>query len=208
MVSVQINGAPSTIRGEGLGRFTELVELIKSSIDPDHMITEILVDGELVIDQVWNGSVSALGTRTVEVTTGSPRNYVYDQLRKSPRAVQACYVQFRDARKTFQNGDTEGGNQKLVIATDTLRAFFDWYALLLQILPEQDRPSISLDSNIGDILTACKGICQLQLYKSWWALGESLQNDLEPLLDALEDRCRIISNNFQMAPVQRKYSQG
>ena len=31
---------------------------------------------------------------------------------------------------------------------------------------------------------------QQQLYQSWWAIGETLEKDLEPKLDALEDQCR------------------
>ena len=31
---------------------------------------------------------------------------------------------------------------------------------------------------------------QQQLYQSWWALGETLEKELEPKLDKLEDFCR------------------
>ena len=197
MVSVRINGEVSGIRTEGLPKVTDLIELVKASIDPDHMITAISIDGGPVSDEVWNGSILAVQNSVFDFLTGTPLQYVSEQLLRSPAAAQACYVQFRDARKTFQGGDTTGGNQKLIIATDTLKAFFDWYVMLMQLLPESQREALSIEQNAAEIMNSCKGICQLQLYKSWWALGESIQNELEPLIDKLEDRCRQISNDFQ-----------
>lgn len=197
MVSVRINGEVSGLKTDGLVKVTDLIELVKSFIDPDHMITAISINGGPVSDEEWNGTLVAVDGSVFDFLTGTPLQYVSEQLMRAPAAAQACYVQFRDARKTFQGGDTAGGNQKLITATDTLKAFFDWYVMLLQLLPESEREALSIEENAADIVGSCKGICQLQLYKSWWALGESIQNELEPLLDKLEDRCRKISNNFQ-----------
>jgi hypothetical protein len=78
----------------------------------------------------------------------------------------------------------------LKIAVDTLRAFFEWYGTLMQLVPEGERTRIDISSQVREISEICKRICQQQLYQSWWALGESLEKELEPQLDRLEDTCR------------------
>lgn len=190
MVSVRINGEESPIKGEGVPRVIDLIELIKSHIDPDHMITRILLDGKELDEQTWNGTTSQLGTAIFEIETGTPADYIVDRLAKAADVVRACYIDFRDARKFFQAGDMNTGNKKLVVATNTLKAFFEWYGSLLELMGDEDRPKYDITDQVTTIADSCKKICQQQLYQSWWALGESLEKELEPKLDALEDFCR------------------
>jgi hypothetical protein len=49
---------------------------------------------------------------------------------------------------------------------------------------------------VEDIAECCKRICQQQLYQSWWALGETIEKELEPKLDKLEDFCRSFRNEI------------
>jgi len=196
MIAVRVNGVESGLRTDGVVKVADLIELVKTVINTDHMITEIEVDGAPITDDIWNGTLHVIHDAHFDFYTNTHTFYLTEQVGKSPRAVQACYVQFRDARKTFQGGDTQGGNQKLLQATDTLKAFFDWYGVLTEIANEAQKVQMSLEPALSDILNSCKSICQLQLYKSWWALGENIQNELEPQLDRLEDKCRIIVGQF------------
>jgi cell fate (sporulation/competence/biofilm development) regulator YlbF (YheA/YmcA/DUF963 family) len=196
MIAVRVNGIESGLRTEGVVRVGDLIELVKTVIDPDHMIVEIEVNGAPITDDIWGGTLQAVRDSHFDFFTNTRTFYLTEQVGKSIKAVQACYVQFRDARKTFQGGDTQGGNQKLVQATDTMKSFFDWYSVLLQLANEEQKLQMSLEPALSDILNSCKSICQLQLYKSWWALGENIQNDLEPQLDRLEDKCRTMVGQF------------
>jgi len=190
-----------------LVRVGDLIELVKTVIDPDHMIVEIEVNGSPISDDVWSGALQAVSSSHFDFYTSTRSDYLKEQVGKSARAVQACFVQFRDARKTFQGGDTQGGNQRLVQATDTLKSFFDWYSVLLQLANEDQKAQMSLEPALSDILNCCKDICQLQLYKSWWALGEKIQNELEPQLDRLEDKCRTMVGLFnRINPVKNAIS--
>jgi hypothetical protein len=101
-----------------------------------------------------------------------------------------------------------GGNQRLSQATETLRSFFDWYSTLLQLANDDQRKQMSLEPALSDILNCCKDICQLQLYKSWWALGEKIHNDLEPQLDRLEDKCRIMVTQVSRSNPVKNASSG
>lgn len=190
MIDVIINGEKAPIKSDGLPRMSDLVELIKGWIDPQHMITKILINGQDLADTDWTASLSKWGTAIVEVETGTPESFVSDRLGQAAHVVRCAYMEFRDARKCFQEGSMQDGNRKLVCAVNTLQAFFEWFGSLMELVPQQDRPRYDISSQVRDISEVCKRICQQQLYQSWWALGESIGKELEPKLDNLEDFCR------------------
>lgn len=190
MVAVRINGEESNITGEGLPKVADLVELIKVSIDPDHMITGILLNGRELEEQDWFAPVAQMGTAIFEVETDTLRSFLADRLSKAGDVVKSCYMEFRDSRKCFQNGDMSEGNQRLMTAVNTLRAFFEWYGTLMELMSEEERSSFDISNDVEQLVEVCKRITQQQLYQSWWALGETLERELEPKLDGLEDSCR------------------
>lgn len=190
MVSVRINGSESGIVGNDLSRLTELVELIKASIDPEHMITSIQVNGRELSDAEWSSTVSQFGTAIIEVETDTPDRFVDDRMACAADVVRTCFFEFRDARKCFQAGDMVEGNQRLLKAVNTTRAFFDWYSSISQLMTEAKRAQYDISVQVKEITEICKRLCQQQLYQSWWALGETLEKELEPKLDKLEDFCR------------------
>jgi len=187
---VIINGQESAINGTGLPKMADVVELIKASIDPAHMITQLLLDGKELADNDWSAPCGALETAIVEVETDTPERFVEDRLSRASAVVQACYMEFRDARKSFQAGDMQRGNQQLMKAVNTARAFFEWYGVIFELVPAPQRPNYDISAQVSEISAICKRICQQQLYQSWWALGETLEKELEPRLDKLEDFLR------------------
>ena len=84
-------------------------------------------------------------------------------------------------------------NKLLMKAVNSLRAFFDWYTTLVDLVPEEDRDKFRIDNQANELTETCKKICQQQLYQSWWALGETIERELEPELDQLEDFCRQVA---------------
>lgn len=168
----------------------DLIELVKNWIDPEHMITCIRVNGQELNETDWNATLSKFDTAVLEVETGTPASFVADRFGQASNIMRACYLEFRDARKSFQDGSMQVGNQRLAKAVNTLQAFFEWYGTLLELVPTQDRLRYNIDPQVKEISEVCKRICQQQLYQSWWALGESIEKELEPKLDKLEDFCR------------------
>lgn len=199
MKSVMINGAESTVRSDNVPRVVDLIELIKANIDPDHMITRILLDGRELEEKEWFANPGQFGTSIFEIETGTPADYVADRLGKAADVVRACFMDFRDARKFFQSGDMTAGNKKLVVAVNTLKAFFEWYGSLLELVPVIDRTKFDITPQVLELSESCKKICQQQLYSSWWALGETLEKELEPKLDKLEDFCRVSTKHLAAA---------
>lgn len=190
MVAVRINGEEAQLRVDGVPNFASLIELVKASIDPEHMITDVMIDGRVLSEQDWRAPMHQLGTAIVEIETGTPESFWKSRLGAASDVVRSCYIEFRDARKAFQSGNMQEGNKMLVTATNTLRAFFEWYGTMLELVPAEQRPQYDLGSRTSEIMAICKSICGHQLYQSWWALGEALEKELEPMLDELETFCR------------------
>lgn len=190
MVAVRINGSDAGLNSTQLVKVTDLIELIKTTIDPDHMIVSLLLNGKPLEDGDWNAGLSQYGTAIFEVETDTPENFVRSRFSQAADVVKTCYLEFRDARKSFQGGEMLDGNQKLARAVNTARAFFDWYGTILQLIPAERRGRYDISKQVEEISEVCKRICQQQLYQSWWALGETLEKELEPKLDKLEDFCR------------------
>ncbi|MFO0417480.1 MAG: hypothetical protein ACK5Y6_09350 [Pseudomonadota bacterium] len=197
MVRVAINGRYMDFNLNNVARFTDLLELIKAQIDPEHMITAISIDGRDLTDDEWSQSLGQFAGDILAIETGHPDAYVAEKMQDASRVVRSCFFEFRDARKGFQDGDTVGGNQRLKVAVDTLKAFFDWYGTLVQLVSGAKREKLDISPQVVEISETCKKICQQQLYQSWWALGESLEKELEPKLDKLEDACRRAAREVQ-----------
>jgi hypothetical protein len=202
MMRVTINGGYVELSLANVTQFADLLELIKAQIDPEHMITALTIDGRDLTDEEWSGTVSQLQGDTLEILTGHPEMYVSEKLQDASRVVRSCFFEFRDARKGFQDGDTITGNKRLKVAVETLRAFFDWYGTLTQLVSETKRGKLDISPQVTEISETCKKICQQQLYQSWWALGESLEKELEPKLDKLEDACRRVARDIQVEAPQ------
>ena len=189
-MKVIVNGKEAPLQCEGLNKVSEVIELIKSMIDPDHMITVLLLNGKELEDKDWSATTNQYGTAIFEVETGTPAAFVSERFSLAPSIVRSCFMEFRDARKGFQVGKMQQGNQSLIQAVNTARAFFEWYSALLDLVPQGERASYDITPQVQDMSAICKRICQQQLYQSWWALGETLEKELEPKLDKLEDFCR------------------
>ncbi len=190
MKAIIINGEETEVRCDGLPQLTDVIELIKTMIDPDHMITSILLDGRDLQESDWTRSPSQFEGSVLEIQTGTPAEYVSSRLSSAAGVVRSCYSEFRDARKFFQAGQMQQGNARLVEAVNTLQAFFQWYATMLELVPQESRARYDIRGQAEEISEVCKKICQQQLYQSWWALGETLKGELEPRIDQLEDFCR------------------
>lgn len=191
MTQVRINGSESGVQGTPGIKVADLVELIKTHIDPDHMITRLLLNGRELEEKEWYTTLQQLGeTAIFEIETGTPAAYVSDRLSQAADIIRACYIDFRDSRKAFQSGDMQTGNKKLIVAVNTLKAFCEWYSSLLELVDPSVRSKYQIDTQITDLSESCKKACQHQLYQSWWALGETLEKEIEPKLDRLEDFCR------------------
>ena len=147
----------------------------------------------------WQGPVAQFGTSIVEIQTGRTDAYLRAKFATTPELVNDLFLLFRQARKLFQCGNSAQGNHALGDAVRTAKAFFEWYSSILQLAPANERGSYDIEKQVIDIGEICKKICQQQLYQSWWALGETIEKELEPKLDQLETFCRRFQESAKAA---------
>lgn len=187
MLQIQLNGQQSGLRAAALPRMTDVVELIKNSIDPQHIITDLKINGRDMTEAEWQGAPTQFqATDILEVATATPIEFVRQRTEFTPNLIENTFILFRSARQSFQAGDNDEGNKILSVAVRDLKAFFEWYALLQAVVPVSDRAKYDIKAQVESITECCKDICQQQMYQSWWALGKSIQEKLEPALDSLE----------------------
>lgn len=189
-MKIRINEKDVEIDGQHLPRLLDMIELVRSYIDPDHMITEIVIDGKPIKEEQWGAAPASFINSIIEFTTDLPRNYVCERLAEAPEIAQALYFKFRDSRKTFSIGDSCSGNEKLAIAARTLHDFLHWYHTIVQLVEGDDRERFSIEGFIKDLTSISEILSKHQLYQSWWAIGETIQRQLEPKLEELEDFLR------------------
>ena len=192
MVSVRIDGEHSSINGEHLPRLIDLVEVIKDYIVPGHMITGLLIDGRVLADQDWDIAPRNFGNVTLDVSTGSPARYIYDKMSTAPSVIDNCFLMFRETRKAFVEGSSQSGNELLRAAVANMQAFVGWYRSMLELMPEDQKRRFCIDDEITAMIGTLERICMQQLTQSWKATGDTIGTVLEPQLDTLHSRLRLI----------------
>lgn len=197
MVSVRIDGKQSTITGENLPRLIDLVEVIKDYIDPGHMITALEVNGRPLADEEWELPPQHFGTATVEVSTGTPGRYIADRMPMAPEIIDNCFLMFRETRKAFTEGNSQGGNELLQAAVSNFQAFVRWYRTMLDLMPGEQRTRFLIDDEVRVMTPTLERICTQQLTQSWKATGDTIFRELEPQLDTLHSRLRSIISSEQ-----------
>lgn len=190
MARVTVNDQQVEIDCSKLGKLADLVELVKATIDPEHMITGITISGREVEDADWICSLGQFGSETLEFETGTPESFVRERLHLAPKVMRSIYNEFKDARKRFQDAKSADANKLLHQAVNALKAFFEWYSALLDLMTPELKQKYDLSEHVTEVSKICTDICQQQLYQSWWALGESIEKRLEPRLDLMEDFLR------------------
>ncbi|RME58142.1 MAG: hypothetical protein D6780_07250 [Candidatus Dadabacteria bacterium] len=197
-MTIKVNGEVVDVKTEGLGRFSDLIELIKTMIDPEHMITSITIDGADVKEEDWQRSLSTFSeTSVLEIETARPSEFVTSRMTLVPEIIKNCCEDFKEARENFEAGRSRKGNEMLIQAVQTLQVFIEWYSAILELVPIDQRDEYDISEPINQLTETCKKLCQHQLYQSWWALSQTLGQDLEPKLSELEALTRSFSKAEQ-----------
>ena len=197
MITVKVDGSVWGHDLGGINSMPDLIEFIKANIDPEKIITTLLISGRDLSEVDWRVPLSVQGDSTLEVTTDSQRNYVTDRLMAAQEYAEYITNEFAVARESFQNGKTEDGNRGLSRAVNDLNAFLAWYGTVLQMLPEDWKSYIeNFTVQVEGLSKICEQILQQQLYQSWWAVGETVQNELEPRLTNMKSACGMLSKQW------------
>lgn len=194
MVSVKINNQPLEADLGSISTVPDLVEFVKTYIDPESIITGLFIDGRPLAEGDWRVPLNVFGTSVFEVCTGSKEEYLSDRMSVADEYLEQIIAEFTQAREFFKKGSSLDGNRSISNAVNDLNAFLNWYNTLLNMLPAG---STSCNENflrqVEELSHTCEQLVQQQLYNSWWALGETMETKLEPQLGLLRESCRTIA---------------
>ena len=176
----------------------DLVELVKVSIDPNTIITGITIDGKELSEVDWRVPLSVQGDSTLEIITGSREDYLRVRLESAGEYLQHISKTFSLSRVSFKEGENQEANKTFGVAVNDLKAFIDWYHALLLMFPSSWDVDVSkFEETVTELVGTCEGLVQQQLYQAWWAIGEQLENKLEPTLAKLLTHIEKISEEVQ-----------
>lgn len=197
MIQVHVDGAPLSADFGGMNTMGDLLELVKASIDPDTIITAIELNGETLSESEWNLPLSAHRDRTLQIKTGTKREYLGERLLLSRDIVEQIVAEFADAGDAYRKGFSPDGNTKLSRAVDDLGAFVTWYDSILDMCGTevQDGRKQFL-AFVTSLQQVCESILQQQLFNSWWVLSETINKRLNPQLEEIKTLCTKIADEI------------
>lgn len=196
-MKIKLDGEPLEVNVPNNIIMEDLILLIRDTyIDPVLMISAILLNGMELREEDWLVPIATLRGE-LEFSSDTPQNYIKERFANSVIAIATCYSVFRNARKSFESGDNVDGSRKLIDGVKALQAFVDWYKVILQLIDESIRSEFSIEPEIQSLLKAANQVVDYQLHQSFWAIGETLKNGMEPALDTLENRLRQLQRRYK-----------
>lgn len=192
MLNININGSRLNADLSASRTMGDLIEAVKTRIDPDTIIIDISFNGQSLNDSDWNLPISQHNGKTLEICTGSRQNFMMQRLALSPEIAGQIINNFSDAALSYKNGLTLDGNQLLQTAVGDLDAFIRWYSSVLAMAPSAEWKE-SFHKQVAELQKACEQIFQQQLYNSWWVLAETINNRLRPSLEEVKKLCERLA---------------
>lgn len=192
-MQVAVDGRNFPFDAASIRTVSELVELIKASIDPDTIIADIVLQGRDLSASDWQTPLAAHGGATLEVRTSTRKSFLEDRLSAASGLLDRIIAQFAEVTGSLKKGDVRSGNTGLNQAVEDLKAFVQWYSTLLQMLPGTGGAELKqFEGTVGGLLEVCEQMLQQQLYRSWWAVAESIEKRLIPELQQIKSSCLSI----------------
>ncbi|MBP9838142.1 MAG: hypothetical protein KBC84_05460 [Proteobacteria bacterium] len=188
-MQVQINDNQVDVDITAVKSVPDLVEFVKSIIDPETIITELKINNFSLTENDWHMPLVAMLNRKISFVTGPLNEYVKDRISNAPSLVDEITVEFSTASNAFHSGASQEGNIHFVNAVKDLNEFLKWYSSLLDLKPEMRNEQTKFLEDMNDLFKICETLHQQQVYQSWWNAGETINNQLKPKLAQIKTTC-------------------
>ncbi len=165
----------------------ELVEYIKSTIDPSSIIVSLTKDDIPLSDNDWKSNLSALTNSKLEIKTGAKSEFIKIRLEAVGNLVGNLIDRIQETSVLFQNGSIVEANKIFSSCLEDLNALISWLHSIISMDSEFYVTELKIFSGqVKDFRYVAGQLQQQQLFQSWWALGETLTTKLIPLLEAMK----------------------
>lgn len=190
MIDVKVDGQAFAADVSSMSTMGDLIELIKASIDPDTIITQMILSGKPLSDADWRSPLNAHRDAILEIATGDKHAYLIERMGTAEHYLTQIVEEFTQSANGYREGKQEDANALLASSVDDLLAFVNWYLTLLSVEPVQMQREIeTFNTHIQSIQEICQQLLQQQMFQSWWALGETITAKLIPELQSLKEFC-------------------
>jgi hypothetical protein len=192
MLQIMVDNTELKLEISRMRTMAELVEYIKSSIDPDTIILSLTRDELPLSDNDWSVPLTSFGESKVEVMTGSKMEFVQDRLKMSESLVDQIYESFTDLSKLFKHGMEDQAHEPFAHSLNDLNAFVGWLYSVFSVDAELFGDEIiEFEGIVDDLKKICVDIQRYQMQQAWWNIGDVL--DL-----------KVISNLEQMKELSNR----
>lgn len=196
MIQVTINGKEQFSGNVPARTLPDLLELVKTTIDPDHVIMAVSYNGHVPTDDDWRAPLASQQELRIEVISGTMNEYVAEKLQTAEACFQFVIDKFALARENFEAGLHREGTKVFAAAIKDLQASLEWVTSVLAVpTPKTTSVKDEFNRHVGEISLTCEQLLQQQLYQSWWAISETIEGQLNPGLAKLRDLCAVSAQN-------------
>lgn len=165
----------------------ELVEYIKSTIDPSNIIVSLTKDDIPLSENDWKSNLSSLSNSRLEVKTGTKSDFIKLRLDAVGNLVGNLIDRIQETSVLFKSGSVIEGNKIFSTCLEDLNALISWLHSIISMDSDFYANELAIFSNqVKDFRYVAGQLQQQQLFQSWWALGETLTTKLIPLLESMK----------------------
>jgi hypothetical protein len=188
MLQVLVDKAEMNLEVSRMRTMGELVEYIKSSIDPDLIILSLTRDDQPLTDADWKTPLSALDNSKVEVLTGSKMDFFQDRLRLIDAIVTTISDNIKDIAAFYKKGMQDNAHDHFAVLLNDLNAFISWLHSIYMMDEDLFANEISNYTILVEKLNnSCNELQQAQVKYAWWAVGDILEMKILPSIASINE---------------------
>ena len=200
MVQIQIDGKPFVVEQSGARTLGDIVELVKSTIDPDTIIMSLLLEGGSLAESDWFTPLIQQNGKRLDVTTGTRRDFIADRLSLASDLLVAVTAKFSDVDRLYGSGLNLAGSSALSAALKDLHSYIHWYFGVLELDSKlKETVIVELNNEIGELKNICDQLFQHQLYNAWQGISATIKDRLIPELNKFGQSCARTAELVQNA---------
>ena len=183
MVQVKVNNSEMPVPTQQLNTVTELVEYVKSSIDPETIIVSLTKNDAPLSDLDWRDPISPQEDITLNFITGLKSDFVSERLSIASEVATSLIEKLEACAQGFKQMRVHSANTEFLGFVSDLDAYISWLNSIYTL--QEDMFSSELEQYhelVHELELVCLKLQDQQITSSWWGLGDTLITDLAPLI--------------------------
>ena len=187
MIHIKLNDNEFNVPMQGVSTLGELVEYVKSSIDPDTIIVSLTKDDQPLSEIDWRNPISLQSEMTLNFMTGSKTDFIKDRLDLGVELIKSFEEKIDICSQAFKQLRVHTANKEFSVFIDDLNAFVTWlHSIYSMDEGKYERELIAYNEIVIKLEKVCVTLQDKQMSSSWWALGDTLLNQMLPLIHEMK----------------------